>query len=91
MSIVSCDHGFGNRMPYKDDDRLAALEARLAAMSVALSELVEVVDRRVPGTKEELVEALQVNETGAGALHEHPAGPEDLRRMRESLWLSWKK
>jgi hypothetical protein len=78
-------------MTLKSDDRMAALEARLAAMTVALSELVEVVDRRIPGAKEELAEALQVNEAGAGDLHSHPAGREDLRRMRESLWLSWKK
>jgi hypothetical protein len=73
------------------EDRLAALEARLAALTVALSELVEAVDRRTPGIKEELAEALQVNETGAGDVHSHPAGPNDLRLMRESLWLDLRK
>ena len=73
------------------EDRLAALEARLAALTVAFSELVEAVDRRAPGVKEELAEALQVNESGAGDLHSHPAGPKDLRLMRESLWLDLRR
>lgn len=78
-------------MSVSSGDRIAALEARLSAVTIVLMELVEMVDRRLAGVKEELVESIHVNESGAGEVHAHPAGPDELRRLREAIWVSWQK
>jgi hypothetical protein len=68
-------------------ERIVALEARISALTIVLSELVEAVDARLTGVKEDLAEALLVNESGACEAHAHPAGVEALRRFREAIWL----
>jgi hypothetical protein len=78
-------------MNLKPADRISALEARLSAVTLLLTELIEAVDHRMAGVKAELVEALQVNEHGAGDAHSHPAGADELRRLRETLWIDWPK
>ena len=72
-------------------DRISALEARLSAVTLLLTEVIEAVDHRMAGVKAEVVEALQVNEHGAGDAHAHPAGSDELRRLRETLWINWQK
>jgi hypothetical protein len=78
-------------MSVSSADKIAALEARLSAITIALTEFVETVDGRMPGVKQEVAEAIHVNERGPGDVHAHPAGAAELRRLREALWTDWQK